>query len=222
MQAEVLRGLTAAVVSKPGVAVVSGSAIDTGSLFGSIVFPHGLMEREYNSTYPYFRLTGPANVSKGDHIPVIERAFNTYINAVETNFKEGQRPPARRGCLVEWLNKDDHLRALVKQLEDGHEFSALLEETCSAYRSDGGHSVRDESWWREPVDVQALRYASYVSKWKFEDFENHARNFLGRVGDPNFNFRPGLRPQPLGTHHRPLSARCSAQSPMSRWRLPSR
>ncbi len=41
---------------------------------------------------------------------------------------------------------------------------------------------------RDPVDVQALRYASYVSKWKFEDFENQARNFLGKVGDPDFNF----------------------------------
>ncbi len=41
---------------------------------------------------------------------------------------------------------------------------------------------------RDPVDVQALRYASYVSKWKFEDFENQARNFLGKDGDPDFNF----------------------------------
>ena len=103
-----------------------------------------------------------------------ERAFNTYTKAVEAKLKEGQRPPARRGSLVEWIKKDDHLRALVKQLEDGHEFSALLEETCSAYHSDGWHSVRDESWWRDPVDVQALPYASYVSKWKFEDFENHS------------------------------------------------
>lgn len=41
---------------------------------------------------------------------------------------------------------------------------------------------------KDPVDVQALRYASYISKWRFEDFENQARNFLGRVGDPDFNF----------------------------------
>ena len=41
---------------------------------------------------------------------------------------------------------------------------------------------------RDPVDVQALRYASYVSKWKFEDFENQARNFFGKVADPEFNF----------------------------------
>jgi hypothetical protein len=41
---------------------------------------------------------------------------------------------------------------------------------------------------KDPVDVQALRYASYISKWRFEDFENQARNFMGKVGDPEFNF----------------------------------
>lgn len=41
---------------------------------------------------------------------------------------------------------------------------------------------------KDPVDIQALRYASYISKWTFEDFENLARNYLGRVGDPDFNF----------------------------------
>ncbi len=41
---------------------------------------------------------------------------------------------------------------------------------------------------KDPVDMQALRYASYIAKWKFEDFENVAQNYLGRVGDPEFNF----------------------------------
>jgi len=41
---------------------------------------------------------------------------------------------------------------------------------------------------KDPVDMQALRYASYISKWRFEDFENHARSHLGRVGDADFNF----------------------------------
>jgi hypothetical protein len=41
---------------------------------------------------------------------------------------------------------------------------------------------------RDPVDMQALRYASYISKWGFEDFENQARNHFGRVGDTDFNF----------------------------------
>ena len=36
--------------------------------------------------------------------------------------------------------------------------------------------------------MQALRYASYISKWRFEDFENLARNFMGKLGDPEFNF----------------------------------
>ncbi len=41
---------------------------------------------------------------------------------------------------------------------------------------------------KDPVDIQALRYASYISKWKFEQFEVVARNFLGKAGDPDFNF----------------------------------
>jgi len=41
---------------------------------------------------------------------------------------------------------------------------------------------------KDPVDIQALRYASYISKWSFEDFENQARNYMGKVGDPDFNF----------------------------------
>jgi len=42
---------------------------------------------------------------------------------------------------------------------------------------------------KDPVDMQALRYASYISKWRFEDFENQARNYLGKkVGDLEFNF----------------------------------
>lgn len=41
---------------------------------------------------------------------------------------------------------------------------------------------------KDPVDMQALRYASYISKWRFEDLENQARNYLGKVGDADFNF----------------------------------
>lgn len=41
---------------------------------------------------------------------------------------------------------------------------------------------------KDPVDMQALRYASYVAKWGYQDFENQARSHLGKVGDPNFNF----------------------------------
>lgn len=41
---------------------------------------------------------------------------------------------------------------------------------------------------KDPVDMQALRYASYISKWRFEDFENQARIHLGKQGDPEFNF----------------------------------
>lgn len=41
---------------------------------------------------------------------------------------------------------------------------------------------------KDPVDVQALRYASYIAKWRFEDFERQARNFLRKEGEPGFNF----------------------------------
>jgi len=41
---------------------------------------------------------------------------------------------------------------------------------------------------KHPVDTQALRYASYISKWRFEDFESQARAYRGKVGDPDFNF----------------------------------
>lgn len=41
---------------------------------------------------------------------------------------------------------------------------------------------------KDPVDMQALRYASYIANWKYTDFENIAQNFLGKVGDPEFNF----------------------------------
>jgi Endonuclease NucS len=41
---------------------------------------------------------------------------------------------------------------------------------------------------RDPVDTQALRYASYISKWRFSDFESEARSYLGTTGDAEFNF----------------------------------
>lgn len=41
---------------------------------------------------------------------------------------------------------------------------------------------------KDPVDIQALRYASYISKWGFEDFENTARNYFGKIGDADYNF----------------------------------
>lgn len=41
---------------------------------------------------------------------------------------------------------------------------------------------------KDPVDIQSLRYASYVSKWDFQDFENTARNYFKKVSDAEFNF----------------------------------
>ena len=40
----------------------------------------------------------------------------------------------------------------------------------------------------DPVEMQALRYASDISKRQFEDFENQARNHLSKAGDTDFTF----------------------------------
>lgn len=44
---------------------------------------------------------------------------------------------------------------------------------------------------KDPVDMQALRYASYISKWTYEDFERQASAHLAgdRASDFNFNQR---------------------------------
>jgi len=41
---------------------------------------------------------------------------------------------------------------------------------------------------KDPVDMQALRYTSYVAKWTFGDFERQARIHLNQEGHPEFNF----------------------------------
>ena len=82
---------------------------------------------------------------------MIEQAFHAYTKVVETEFEARRRSPKTKGGLVEWLNMDDQLRALVKRLDDGHEFSALLEATRSEFRSDDWHSARGASWWRDPI-----------------------------------------------------------------------
>ena len=41
---------------------------------------------------------------------------------------------------------------------------------------------------KDPVDIQALRYASYIAKWRFEDFEEQARAYLTNEGAGEFNF----------------------------------
>lgn len=41
---------------------------------------------------------------------------------------------------------------------------------------------------KDPVDMQALRYASYISKWQFADFENQARAYWKEDSNSEFNF----------------------------------
>ena len=100
---------------------------------------------------------------------MIEQAFHIYTKAVETRFEASRRSPKTKGGLVEWLNKDDQLRALVKQLEDGHEFSALLEATRSEIRSDDWHSARGASWWRDPIRNFFCRAGYYTDTFAGSD-----------------------------------------------------
>jgi len=41
---------------------------------------------------------------------------------------------------------------------------------------------------KDPVDIQALRYASYISRWEYADLENQARNYFIEKGEEDFNF----------------------------------
>ena len=82
---------------------------------------------------------------------MIEQAFHAYTKVVETKFEDSQRPPTTKGGLVIWPNQEAQLRHLVEQLEEGPEFSALLEATRSEFRSDDWHSARDESSWRDSI-----------------------------------------------------------------------
>lgn len=93
---------------------------------------------------------------------MIEQALLKYTTAVEAAIEQSLREPARKAGWVEWLNKDDQLRTLVKQLEEGREFNALLEATRSAFRSDVWHSSRSESSWRDAV-CQFFRRTGYYT-----------------------------------------------------------
>ena len=88
---------------------------------------------------------------KENPIAMIEQAFHAYTTAVEAKFESNQRTPTTKEGKFEWLNKDIQLRHLVDQLEERPEFSALVRETLSAFRSDDRHSARKESWWRDPI-----------------------------------------------------------------------
>jgi len=39
---------------------------------------------------------------------------------------------------------------------------------------------------KDPVDMQSARYASYISSWKFDDFEKQAGLYFGNTSDFNF------------------------------------
>lgn len=41
---------------------------------------------------------------------------------------------------------------------------------------------------KDPAEIQALRYASYVSRWSYEDIEKQAQAYFAEKGDRDFNF----------------------------------
>ena len=109
------------------------------------------------------------NALKEDPIDMIERAFHAYTKAVETKFEASRPSPTTKRGLVELRNKEDHLRALVEQLEDDREFSVLLEATRSEIRSDDWHSARGASWWRDPIRNFFCRAGYYTDTFAGSD-----------------------------------------------------
>jgi len=41
---------------------------------------------------------------------------------------------------------------------------------------------------KDPVDIQSLRYASYISRWEYNSLENQAKNYFSEKGEDEFNF----------------------------------
>ena len=124
------------------------------------------------------------NALKEDPIDMIERAFHAYTKAVETKFKASRRPPTTKRGLVELRNKARHLCDLVDQLEDGPEFSALVEKTRSAFHGDW-HSARGASWWRDPIRNFFCRTGYYTDTFAGSDapcalFERYEAAFQRR------------------------------------------
>ncbi|MXZ55178.1 MAG: hypothetical protein F4Z14_03305 [Gammaproteobacteria bacterium] len=116
---------------------------------------------------------------------MIKQAFHAYTTAVEAKFEANLRPLAKRDRLATLLNSEFHLRVLVEQLEKGSEFSALLEATRSAFRSDDWHSARGATWWRDPICHFFCRTGYYTNKFAGSDtpcdlFEQYVAAFQRR------------------------------------------
>ena len=116
---------------------------------------------------------------------MIEQAFHAYTKAVETKFELSRRPPTTKEGKVEWLNKEIQLRHRVDQLEKRPEFSALVRETLSAFRSDDWHSARGASWWRDPIRNFFCRTGYYTDTFAGSDapcalFERYEAAFQRR------------------------------------------
>lgn len=116
---------------------------------------------------------------------MIKQAFHAYTTAVEAKFEAKLRPLAKRDRLATLLNSEFHLRFLVEQLEKGSEFSALLEATRSAFRSEDWHSARGATWWRDPICHFFCRTGYYTNIFAGSDtpcdlFEQYEAAFQRR------------------------------------------
>jgi hypothetical protein len=94
--------------------------------------------------------------------------------------------------LEEWINKDpsiigEPLLILGRQVKI-HDTKDRLDLLAVDPQ---GNSVIIEikrGKLKDPVDMQALRYASYISKWKLEDLETVFYNNRGKADDSDYNF----------------------------------
>lgn len=111
------------------------------------------------------------------------------IKVKETKLKQEK---IREESLEDWIVSDPNLlgerlliigrQVLIPDVGDRLDILALDSQ---------GNSVVIElkrGKLKDPVDMQAIRYASYISKWGFEDFETQARKYLGKPEEPEFNF----------------------------------
>ncbi len=118
-------------------------------------------------------------------IAMIEQAFHAYTKAVESEFEEKKHSPTTKGNLVVRLNNEAQLLKAVERLEGSPEFSALVRETLSAFRSDDWHSAERASWWRDPIRQFFRRTGYYTNKFAGSDtpyalFERYEAAFQRR------------------------------------------
>jgi len=122
-------------------------------------------------------------------MPIWKIESNTPVKVSETKFKQEKLLEQH---LEDWVVSDPALlgepllvvgrQVIVPEVKDRLDVLALDPQGNAVVIELKRGKIKD------PVDMQALRYASYISKWQFGDFENLAKNYLGKHGDSSFNF----------------------------------